>query len=66
MRTINPDITWVRVREAIDDEAENRGFCAECGEDVFNVEPEDEGKRCVFCGSHEAHGVDFYTLTVRP
>jgi len=42
---------------ALEDD-DNSGFCLECGEQAWNVEPDARGYECESCGAKAVHGAE--------
>lgn len=56
---MHSSITIERVMEAAEDEMfglGNEGFCTECGESAYGVEPDARGYKCEHCGAMKVYG----------
>ena len=54
---IHSSITFDRIESALSSD-ECLGFCVECGEDQFGVEPDAEKYECSICGARKVFGVE--------
>lgn len=52
---ILPDADWVIAACAADD---NGGWCVECGEEAYGVEPDARGHECEACGKRGVYGAE--------
>ncbi|RDJ34919.1 MAG: hypothetical protein DWQ19_08780 [Crenarchaeota archaeon] len=37
---------------------DNGGFCTECGEEAYGVEPDARGYKCEACGAMKVYGIE--------
>lgn len=52
---ILPDADWVL---CACDAHDNSGWCIECGEEAYGVEPDARGYECEACGKHAVYGAE--------
>lgn len=57
MTEVHKDITWKRIQEAIE-EGNNIGFCINCGEEAFQIEPDAREYECWFCEESSVYGAE--------
>lgn len=58
---LHPNVTMERVIEAVEDSQtslDNPGFCLECGEEAYGVEPDAREYECEVCGVNSVFGAE--------
>lgn len=63
----HPSITQDRIIEAIERSyrsLDNPGFCAACGEDAYECEPDARKYKCEYCGKNAVYGAEEFLLMV--
>ncbi len=51
-------ISFEQLREAMEDGDESCGFCTECGEQAYGVEPDARKYKCESCGANAVYGAE--------
>lgn len=59
---IHESVTVDRVIAAAQSHDDYLGFCAACGEEAFNVEPDARRYRCESCGARAVYGAEELVL----
>ena len=58
---IHPSITLECVMDAVEAD-DNLGFCAACGAEAFNCEPDARNYECESCGKREVFGAEEFLM----
>ena len=62
---IHPSIDARRVIRAVESR-EYMGFCADCGAEAYQVEPDARDYECEECGGSRVYGAEEYLFVIDP